>query len=62
VDPANAQVALRPIDILRFEPRDVIVSQGLETGEIVVTAGIQALHPGQRVRLLPSSGEAAAQP
>lgn len=61
VDPANAQVALRPIDILRFEPRDVIVSQGLETGEIVVTAGIQALHPGQRVRLIPSSGEGAAQ-
>ena len=25
---------------------------GLETGEIVVTAGVQALHPGQKVRLL----------
>ena len=28
------------------------VSGGLDTGEIVVTAGVQALHPGQKVRLL----------
>ena len=27
-------------------------SHGLETGDIVVTAGVQALHPGQKVRLL----------
>ena len=31
------------------------VAQGLDTGDIVVTAGIQALHPGQKVRLLGSS-------
>ena len=30
----------------------VAVSGGLDTGEIVVTAGVQALHPGQKVRLL----------
>ena len=30
------------------------VSGGLDTGEIVVTAGVQALHPGQKVRLLGS--------
>jgi len=63
VDPASTQVSLRPIDILRFEPRTVVVSQGLETGEVVVTAGIQALHPGQRVRLLQGpGGSVAAQP
>jgi len=32
--------------------RTVVVSQGLEAGEIVVTAGVQALRPGQKVRLL----------
>ena len=35
-------------------PATVTVSQGLDTGEIVVTAGVQALHPGQKVRLLGS--------
>jgi hypothetical protein len=31
------------------------VSHGLDVGEIVVTAGVQALHPSQKVRLLASS-------
>ncbi len=62
VDPKTARVSLRPVDILRFEPRKVLVSQGLELGEIVVTAGVQALHPGQKVRLLTSSIEAATAP
>jgi hypothetical protein len=29
-----------------------VISQGLEPGDVVVTAGVQALHPGQKVRLL----------
>jgi len=29
-----------------------VISQGLETGELVVTAGVQTLRPGQKVRLL----------
>jgi membrane fusion protein, multidrug efflux system len=32
-----------------------MVSGGLEGGEVVVTAGVQALHPGQKVRLLGAS-------
>jgi hypothetical protein len=38
--------------VLRYDPARVVVSGGLTTGEIVVTAGTQALHPGQHVRLL----------
>jgi hypothetical protein len=30
----------------------VVVSQGLDPGDVVVAAGVQALHPGQRVRPL----------
>jgi RND family efflux transporter MFP subunit len=52
VDPKNRTVGLRNVDVLRFDPAKVAVSQGLDTGEIVVTAGVQALHPGQTVRLL----------
>jgi membrane fusion protein, multidrug efflux system len=29
-----------------------VISQGLTPGDVVVTAGVQALHPGQKVRLL----------
>jgi RND family efflux transporter MFP subunit len=55
VDPANMTVALHNVQIERFDPGTVTVSHGLEGGEIVVTAGVQALHPGQKVRLLGSS-------
>ena len=34
----------------------VILSQGLEPGETIVSGGIQALHPGQRVVMLPPRG------
>jgi hypothetical protein len=40
---------------LRHNPATVAISSGLDSGEIVVTAGAQALHPGQKVRLLGSA-------
>ncbi len=51
VDPATSTVSLRPIGVERFAPTSVVVSDGLVVGEIVVTAGVQALRPGQAVRL-----------
>jgi len=54
VDPSTNAVSARNVDILRFDQAQVIVSQGLDAGEIVVTAGVQALHPGQKVRVLGS--------
>jgi RND family efflux transporter MFP subunit len=54
VDPAKNTVSLRNVDVMRFDQAQVAVSQGLDTGEIVVTAGVQALHPGQTIRLLGS--------
>lgn len=54
VDPDSHTVSLRNVDVARFDPATVTVSQGLDTGEIIVTAGVQALHPGQKVRLLGS--------
>jgi RND family efflux transporter MFP subunit len=52
VDPATATVALRNIEVARHDPVSVVVAQGLEPGDVVVTAGVQALRPGQKVRLL----------
>ncbi len=52
VDPKKNTVSMHNIEVLRFDPGTVVVSHGLENGDIVVTAGVQALHPGQEVRLL----------
>jgi RND family efflux transporter MFP subunit len=52
VDPATNKVALRTIGVSRFAPSSILVSDGLEVGEVVVTAGVQALRPDQQVRLL----------
>ena len=52
VNPQSKTVSLREVDILRHDPATVVVSQGLEAGDLVVTAGVQTLHPGQKVRLL----------
>jgi membrane fusion protein, multidrug efflux system len=52
VDPHNKTVSLREVDILRHDPATVVISQGLETGDLVVTAGVQTLRPGQKVELL----------
>ena len=54
VDPSTSTVSIRNVDVLRFDQARVVVSQGLDTGEIVVTAGVQALHPGQKIRQLGS--------
>jgi membrane fusion protein, multidrug efflux system len=54
VDPSKLTVSLHNVAVERFDPGTVVVSQGLDGGEIVVTAGVQALHPGQKVRLLGS--------
>jgi membrane fusion protein, multidrug efflux system len=54
VDPASQTVSIRNVEVVRFDQAQVAVAQGLSTGEVVVTAGVQALHPGQRVRLLGS--------
>jgi RND family efflux transporter MFP subunit len=51
-DPASSTVKLRPVTILRYEVDHVLVSDGLQNGERVVTAGVQKLFPGMKVRLL----------
>jgi membrane fusion protein, multidrug efflux system len=52
VDPATQTVSLRGIEVLRFDPTRVVIASGVGSGDIVVTAGVQALTPGQKVRLL----------
>ena len=52
VDPQTMTVSLRTIEVHASDPEKVRVAAGLKPGEIVVAAGVQALRPGQKVRLL----------
>jgi hypothetical protein len=52
LDPASNTVALRNIEVLSYGLARVAVAEGLQPGDIVVTAGVQTLRPGQQVRLL----------
>ena len=54
VDPSSLTVSLRNVEVLRQNPATVAISNGLAPGDVVVTAGVQALHPGQKTRLLGS--------
>lgn len=52
VDPKTSTVTMHTVDVKEFDPGRVVVGSGLNPGDIVVTAGVQALRPGQKVRLL----------
>ncbi len=52
VDPHSKTVTLRNVEVLRYDSASVVISQGLDTGALVVTAGVQTLRPGQKVRIL----------
>jgi RND family efflux transporter MFP subunit len=52
ISPDSSTVSLRPVEVTRFSPASVGIAYGVEVGERIVTAGVQALRPGQKVRLL----------
>jgi RND family efflux transporter MFP subunit len=61
-DPATGTVSLRPVRVVRYSLATAAVDNGLQAGDVVVTAGVQTLRPGQQVRLLgaPAMPEPAA--
>jgi multidrug efflux pump subunit AcrA (membrane-fusion protein) len=52
VDPEAGTVSLRPVEVVEHRPSEVVIAAGLSPGEMIVTAGVQALRPGQAVRVL----------
>jgi RND family efflux transporter MFP subunit len=52
VDPKAETVSVRNVNVQAFDAERVMVAGGLNPGDVVVVAGIQALHAGQKVRLL----------
>ena len=45
-------VQLKPITVQRYEGDSVVIDGGLAKGDVVVTAGVQKLLPGQKVSLM----------
>ncbi|HVY56802.1 MAG TPA: efflux RND transporter periplasmic adaptor subunit [Xanthobacteraceae bacterium] len=54
VDPSSLTVSMRDIAVRDQNPAAVAVASGLAAGDIVITAGVHALHQGQKIRLLGS--------
>lgn len=52
LDPASSTVSLRPVVVEQSGISEVVLSEGVAPDEIVVTAGVQTLRPGQQVRQL----------
>lgn len=51
VDKTTMTVASKPVQLAGAEGNDAIVTGGLSPGELVVTAGVHVLSPGQQVKL-----------
>jgi multidrug efflux system membrane fusion protein len=60
VDRATGKVAMRPVAIGQFREDGVTITEGLQGGEVVVTAGVHKLRPGQSVRIAPGRAQASA--
>jgi len=52
IDPKTNTVHKREIEITRYTQDAAIVASGLQSGERIVTAGVQSLFEGQKVKLL----------
>jgi RND family efflux transporter MFP subunit len=52
VDPHTSKVNLRPVAVGAYRENGVVVRDGLRAGEIVVTAGVHKLVPGETVRVV----------
>ena len=53
----DGTVQLKPITVQRYQGDTVVVGDGLAPGQVVVTAGVQKLLPGQKVRVMQASAE-----
>lgn len=60
VDRATMTVRAQPIAVAGADGNLVVVGGGLAPGQVVVTAGVHALTPGQKVRWYAEPGAAAA--
>jgi RND family efflux transporter MFP subunit len=59
VDQATMTVSLRRVQVAGTQGNEVIIGAGLAADQIVVTAGVHVLEPGQKVKLYGAAGAVA---
>ena len=62
VDRNTMTVKLQPVQFAGADGNDAVVSAGLSPGQVVVTAGVHVLTPGQKVKFYVDPGALAAAP
>ena len=60
VDKASMTVKPQPVQLAGADGNDAVVTGGLTPGQVVVTAGVHVLNPGQRVKLYVEPGVPAS--
>jgi len=50
-DQQSGSATLKPVTVARYEAETVIIASGVAKGDMVITAGINTLREGQKVRL-----------
>ena len=59
VRPATQTVSRSRVKIVNVAGNEIVISDGLKAGDIVVTAGVHLLKEGQKVRLLSEATQLA---
>jgi membrane fusion protein, multidrug efflux system len=60
VDEASMTVSLKPVQVAGTQGNEVVIQDGLAANQIVVTAGVHVLEPGQKVKLYAAPGAVAS--
>ncbi|HEY2927925.1 efflux RND transporter periplasmic adaptor subunit [Piscinibacter sp.] len=60
VDKASMTVKPQPVQLAGADGNDAVVTGGLTPGQVVVTAGVHVLNPGQKVKLYVEPGVSAS--
>jgi multidrug efflux system membrane fusion protein len=62
VDPAAMTLQLQPVAVLGADGNEAVIGAGLRPGQVVVTAGVHVLTPGQKVKFYVDPSFASALP
>jgi membrane fusion protein, multidrug efflux system len=60
VDRASMTVTPQPVQVAGAEGNDAVIAGGLQPGQVVVTAGVHVLNPGQQVKFYVDPGAPSA--
>jgi RND family efflux transporter MFP subunit len=62
VEPSAMTLRLQPVQVLGADGNEAVIGGGLRPGQVVVTAGVHVLTPGQKVRFYVDPSVASALP